>query len=48
MRRSVPKTHFIQVRVSEPEKARLIQQARCRGVTLTDLLLGAVRQVPAR
>ena len=47
MRRSVPKTQFIQVRVSEPEKARLIQQARCRGVTLTALLLGAVREVAA-
>lgn len=47
MRHSVPKTQFIQVRVSEPEKARLIQQARCQGVTLTALLLGSFRQVAA-
>jgi hypothetical protein len=47
MRRSIPKTRFIQVRVSEPEKARLVQQARRQGVTLTELLLGAVRQAAA-
>jgi hypothetical protein len=47
MRRSIPKTHFIQVRISEPEKARLVQQARRQGVTLTDLMLGAVRQAVA-
>jgi len=46
MHRSAPKTQFIQGRVSEPERARLFQQARCQGVTLTALLLGAVHQWP--
>ena len=47
MRRSIPKTQFIQVRVSEPEKVRLIQQARRKGMTLTALLLDSFRQVAA-